>query len=97
MNTGHTTKAGANIFADLEVPEAINERLRLKLLAEIRIWYNSSGLNQTEAAEQLGIKQPTLNNVIKGQYEKFTIDRLVKMLSAIGKQITLTVSDTEAA
>lgn len=97
MSTEHITKAGGNIFADLDVPDAENERLRLILIAEIRAWYTKSGLNQTDAAEKLGVKQPTLNNILKGQYGKFTIDRLVKMLAAIGKQVTLIVTDTQAA
>ncbi len=96
MNTKHITPAGGNIFADLNVPDAENEKLRLSLLAAIREWVDGSGLTQIEAAAAMGIKQPTLNDAIKGRYQKFTIDRLVRMLACVGKRISLTVTDEAA-
>ena len=96
MNTKHVTPAGGNIFADLNIPDAENEKLRLHLLAAIREWVDSSGLTQTEAAAAMGVKQPTLNDAIKGRYHKFTIDRLVRMLSEVGKQVNITVTDRAA-
>ena len=33
------------------------------------------------------------NDVVKGCIKKCTVDRLVKMLAAIGKHVTMTVSD----
>ena len=50
MSTKHVTPAGGNIFADLNIPDAENEKLRLHLLAAIREWVSGSGLTQTEAA-----------------------------------------------
>ena len=92
----HTTPADGNIFADLNIPDAENEKLRLDLLVAIRKWVSSSGLTQTEAAAAMGVKQPTLNDAIKGRYHKFTIDRLVRMLSSVGKQINIIVTDKAA-
>ena len=96
MSTNHVTPAGGNIFADINIPDAENEKLRLNLLAAIREWVSDSGLTQTEAAATMGVKQPTLNDAIKGRYHKFTIDRLVRMLSNVGKQINITVTDKAA-
>lgn len=96
MTTQHVTPAGGNIFADLNIPDAENEKLRLVLLAEIRAWVDSSGMTQTEAAASMGIKQPILSDAIKGRYEKFTIDRLVRMLACVGKRVNLTVTDEAA-
>ena len=92
----HITPVGENIFAELNVPDAANEKLRLELLVAIRKWVNASGLNQTEAAKAMGVKQPTLNDAINGHYRKFTIDRLVRMLSNVGKCIDLVVTDKAA-
>ena len=96
MSTNHVTPAGGNIFEDLNIPDAENEKLRLSLLAAIREWVSGSGLTQTEAAAAMGVKQPTLNDAIKGRYHKFTIDRLVRMLSRVGKRVNITVTDTAA-
>ncbi len=96
MITKHVTPSGGNIFADLNIPDAENEKLRLHLLAAIREWVSGSSLTQTEAAAAMGVKQPTLNDAIKGRYQKFTIDRLVRMLSNVGKQVNITVTDKAA-
>ncbi len=96
MSTEHVTPAGGNIFEELNIPDAENEKLRLHLIAAIKEWVSRSGLSQTEAATAMGVKQPTLNDVLKGRYRKFTIDRLVRMLSNVGKRIDVTVTDKAA-
>ncbi len=96
MSTKHITPVGGNIFEDFNIPDAENEKLRLTLLAAIKEWFSNSGLTQTEAAALMGVKQPTLNDAIKGQYHKFTIDRLVRMLSSVGKRVNITVTDKAA-
>lgn len=97
MSTTHVTPANGNIFADLNVPDAENEKLRLVLLASIREWFKQSGLTQKVAAESMGIKQPVLNDALNGRYQKFTIDRLVKMLSTVGLHVNITITSDEAA
>ena len=96
MSTEHVTPAGGNIFEELNIPDAENEKLRLHLIAAIKEWVSLSGLSQTEAATAMGVKQPTLNDALKGRYHKFTIDRLVRMLSSVGKRIDVTVTDKAA-
>lgn len=96
MSTEHVTPAGGNIFEELNIPDAENEKLRLHLIAAIKEWVSLSGLSQTEAATAMGVKQPTLNDALKGRYHKFTIDRLVRMLSSVGKQVDVTVTDKAA-
>jgi predicted XRE-type DNA-binding protein len=91
MSTKHVTPVGANIFNDLDLPDAENLKLRLDLMIAIRQWLECSGLTQADAAVRLGTSQPLLNDVIKGRYERFTIDRLVKMLEAVGKHVSISV------
>jgi predicted XRE-type DNA-binding protein len=37
--------------------------------------------------------QPLLNDALKGRYHRFTIDRLVRMLEAVGKRVSVSVSE----
>jgi predicted XRE-type DNA-binding protein len=96
MSTRHMTPAGGNIFADLGVPDAENERLRLVLLASIREWFKASGMTQKDAANSMGIKQPVLNDAVNGRFQKFTIDRLVRMLAAVGMHVNISVTTDQA-
>ena len=92
MKSKHTTPSGSNIFADLNLPDAENRKLRSELMIAIRKWVKDNGLTQTEAARRLNTTQPILNDAIRGRYEKFTIDRLVNMLDAAGLHVSVSVS-----
>lgn len=93
MATEHVTPAGGNIFADLDLPDAQNLKLRLDLMAAVRRWVEDSGLTQAEAAKHMQTSQPLLNDALRGRYERFSIDRLVRMLSAAGKRVSITVDE----
>lgn len=93
MSTKHVTPAGGNIFADLKLPDAENLKLRLDLMVAVQEWVESSGLTQAEAAKRMETSQPLLNDALKGRYQRFTIDRLVRMLEAVGKRVSVSVSE----
>ena len=92
MKSKHTTFSDSNIFADLNLPDAENLKLRSELMIAIRKWVKDNGLTQAEAARRLNTTQPILNDAIRGRYEKFTIDRLVNMLDAAGLHVSVSVS-----
>jgi len=88
---GQVVKSDENIFEALEVANSGYEKIRLDLMVTIRQWFKESGLNQQEASQVLKCTQPQLSAVLNTKYEEFTIDRLVKMVSHIGKNIELRV------
>ena len=92
MKSKHISSSNGNIFADLNLPDAENLKLRSELMIAIRKWVKDTGLTQAEAAKRLNTTQPFLNDVIRGRYEKFTIDRLVNMLDAAGLRVSVSVS-----
>jgi len=91
MKSNHITPSGGNIFADLNLPDAENLKLRSELMTAIRKWVKDTGLTQAEAAQRLDTTQPILNDVIKGRYDGFTIDRLVNMLDAAGLRVSVSI------
>jgi len=84
-------KANENIFEALEVKNSAYEKIRLDLMLVIRKWFKNSGLNQQDAAKALCCTQPQISAVLNTKYEEFTIDRLVKMVSCIGKEVEIKV------
>jgi predicted XRE-type DNA-binding protein len=84
-------KADENIFEALEVKNSAYEKIRLDLMLVIRKWFKKSGLNQQDAAKALCCTQPQISAVLNTKYEEFTIDRLVKMVSCIGKEVEIKV------
>ena len=88
-----------NIYRDLGFPEAesVNLLARAELMMTIEKTIKEKGLTQSEAAKLLGVSQPRLSDLYKGKLEKFTIDMLVKWLSKLGKQVTISVTDQDVA
>lgn len=86
-------KADENLFEALEVPNPGYEKIRLELMLAIRQWFKQSDLHQKDAAKVLGCTQPQLSAVLNTKYEEFTIDRLIKMFSRIGKNVELTIQE----
>jgi len=65
----------------------------MPITIEIYRYFVASNLTQAEVAKRMHTTQPRLNDVLKGKIEKCTIDRLVNMLAAVGRQVSLRVSD----
>lgn len=101
----HITKAGGNVFADLEFEPAeaatlqaeskrvISEKLAIKesLMTELAEWIDKNKLKQVDAAQILGVTRPRVSDVINRKAIKFTIDALVDMLARAGKHVRLSV------
>jgi len=66
--------------------------LRIQLLKAIKFEIEKRGWNQMEAAEFLEIKQPRISEVNKLRIDKFSVEKLAKLLHRLDKQISLTVA-----
>ncbi|HEX6371307.1 MAG TPA: XRE family transcriptional regulator [Longimicrobium sp.] len=93
----HVTPADGNIFADLGFPpeEAVNLRIRSRLMVEAIRIIRARGLKQKKAAELFGVSQPRISDLTRGKIDEFTIDSLVNMLAHAG--VTVEVSVRSAA
>ena len=82
-----------NVFRDIgfgEV-EAENLKLRSDLMIRIEKYVKQSGMTQAEAARELGITQPRLNQLRKGKIQLFSLDALVNMLAQAGMRVNMTM------
>ena len=87
------TEGSDNVFRDIgfgEV-EAENLKLRSDLMIRIEKYVKQSGMTQAEAARELGITQPRLNQLLKGKIQLFSLDALVNMLANAGMRVTMSV------
>ena len=88
-----------NVFADLgfEPGEAAILHMRAKLMGDLRMRIESSGLTQTEAAQQLGIAQSRVSDLVRGKWEKFSLEMLITLEACMGRQVTLEFAPSAAA
>lgn len=85
------TKSSGNVFADLGFKDAENLLLRAQLAIEIKQYIKKHLLTQAQAAAAMGTTQPRINDILRGRLERVTIDRLVNMLAAVGRHVSMRV------
>ena len=85
------TESTGNVFADLgfEPGEAAILHMRAKLMSDLREVIDSSGMTQTQAAEKLGIAQSRVSDLMRGKWEKFSLEMLITLEARGGRAVTL--------
>ncbi|MGH9444894.1 MAG: helix-turn-helix domain-containing protein [Terriglobia bacterium] len=80
-----------NIFADLGFPNAEREQLKAQLALRIYRLIKQRGLTQAQAGKILGIKQPHVSALMRGQSGAFSVERLMDFLTALGQDVEISV------
>ena len=92
MNAQETiTPSSGNVFADLGFPadEAAVLALRADLMGRLRLLVQSEGWTQQEAAQQFGIAQSRVSDLVRGKWDKFSLDMLITIAARAGHSVTL--------
>jgi predicted XRE-type DNA-binding protein len=66
---------------------AVKEQLVLKIREIIR----ARGLTQTEAAKLLGLTQPRLSAILRGQFHGVSERKLIACLTSLGRDVEIVV------
>ena len=89
-------KSRGNVFADMGLPDADLLLVKADLTMRISQIIRKRGLTQAKAAAVLGIDQPKVSALLRGQLDGFSIERLVRYLVALGCSIELKVKGADA-
>lgn len=85
-------RAGSgNVFADLELPEPEEELTKAQLASVIRRTIKERRLTQVRAARLMGIDQPKVSALVHGRFANFSSERLMRLLTALGRDVEITV------
>lgn len=88
--------SGGNVFADLGVTDAEAHLLKAGLVTRIEQFIRERGLKQTEAAKLLGISQPDVSRLLRGDFREFSVERLLRLLIALGRDIEIKIREPNA-
>ena len=95
QNAKIRVKGGSgNVFADLGFANPEREELKARLTLQIYRLIKARGLTQAQAGEVLGIKQPHVSSLMRGQSGAFSVERLMNFLAALGQDVQITVRST---
>jgi len=83
----------ANIFADLGFPNPEEHLAKAELAVQIVEIVRQRRLSQVAAADILGIDQPKVSALLRGQLRNFSLDRLCRFLNRLDKDVDIIVRD----
>ena|ERR1700730_7808442 len=91
-STLRISESSSNVFADLGLANPEQELLKARLTLQIYRTIKDRKLTQVQAGEILGIKQPHVSSLMRGQSGVFSVERLMDFLTALGHDIEIAVT-----
>ncbi|MEK7760792.1 MAG: helix-turn-helix transcriptional regulator [Nitrospirota bacterium] len=84
-------RSSGNVFADLGLPDADKLKIKSGLVIEIRKAMRQQELTQQEAAKRMGITQPKVSDMMRGDFSNLSERKLMDCLNRLGYDIEIKV------
>ena len=85
------------MFADLGYANAETYLLKAGLVTRIRAIIGENSLTQTEAARLMGLGQPDVSRLLRGQFRDVSDERPMCMLTKLGCDVDIVIRDHSKA
>ena len=81
-----TTRSSGNVFTDLGFPPEKTALLSMRadLMAQLRLAVDKRNWTQMETAKALGVSQSRVSDLMRGKWDKFSLDMLVTLAARAG-------------
>jgi predicted XRE-type DNA-binding protein len=86
-------EGSGNVYADLGYPDAEEMLIKAKLVAKIAEIVSSKGLTQVRTAKILGLTQPKVSALLRGQFRGISERKLIECLTSLGRDVQIIVKD----
>ena len=96
MDGVEVQRSSGNVFSDLDLPDADKLKIKTGLVIEIRKAMRSLGLTQQEAAKRMGITQPKVSDMMRGDFTNLSERKLMDCLTRLGYDIEIKVRPAKA-
>ena len=90
-------RGSGNVFADLGLADADKLKIKTGLVIEIRKAMRSRGLTQQDAAKRMGVTQPKVSDMMRGDFTNLSERKLMDCLTRLGYDIEISVRPANAA
>jgi predicted XRE-type DNA-binding protein len=88
IDTGST-----NVYVDIGSIDASDMLIKARLAARIGQDIQKRGLTQSQAAELLGISQPKLSGMLRGQFRGISESKMLNCLALLGHRVQIVISE----
>lgn len=89
-------QSSGNVFADLGLADAEKLKIKTGLVIEIRKAIRERNLTQQEAAKRMGITQPKVSDMMRGDFSNLSERKLMDCLTRLGYDIEIKVRPGKA-
>jgi len=89
------TESSGNVFADLGLSDPETRTAKVYLGVEIARIIEAKKWNQTQAAAELDLDQPSISKILALRLRGFSIERLMEILSQLDRDIIITIKPSE--
>jgi predicted XRE-type DNA-binding protein len=91
MGKNRVETSSGNVFADLGLADAEEQESKARLAYRIVEIIRGRHLTQAAAADVLGATQPMVSKLMNGQLHGFSMERLVRFLNALDRDVEIIV------
>jgi len=84
-------KSTGNVFKDLGYADPELHMVKVQLAKQIKQIITHRHMTQAEAATLLGIDQPKVSRLLAGKVSGYSVDRLMKFLTALDRDVTIQI------
>lgn len=89
-------RGSGNVFADLGRPDAETHLLKAELVTRIDQIIRERRLTQARAAELLGISQPDVSRLLRGNFRDYSVERLLRLMTILGRDVEIVIRKPRA-
>lgn len=87
-------RGSTNVYADLGLDNAEEMLVKAQLATKIGDIIKRRKLTQVQAAELLGITQPKLSGLLRGQFRGISEAKMLECLTRLGRDVEIIVKST---
>ena len=91
MSARRRESGSRNVFEDIGVPNAEEHFVKAQLVYKIDTIMKQRGMKQVAAANALGVRQPDVSKMLRGEFRQFSVERLLRFLVALNQDVDIVV------
>jgi predicted XRE-type DNA-binding protein len=94
MNDREEIETGSgNVYEDLGMENAAEMLVKAQLASTLQEIITSRNMTQTQAAEIMGLPQPKLSRLLKGQFRGISEFKMMDCIARLGRDIQIVIDD----
>jgi predicted XRE-type DNA-binding protein len=80
-----------NVFKDIGVKDPDEHLVKAQLVLKIDTIMKKRRLKQVDAANLLGVRQPDVSKMLRGEFRQFSVERLLRFLVALNQDVEIVI------